>query len=302
MTRTKKNSRAYWRDREVKHAKNVLKDDKKVILKIVGLYRDTAREIEKEVNTMLSNYAGKEGLSLADVKKQVNKTDIRDYESKARRYVKEKNFSNRANKEMAIYNLKMKISRLELIMHHIGLELTAMTDETDKLIYDRILNVGIDEVERQSGILGETIKVSKKDIEYIARRQFHGNDFSNRLWKNKKNLHRELEERLTEQMIKGNNPRDAARKLRSEIEQSVFNSERIMIAESARVQSESQLMSFEDIGIEEYEFISTEGACKDCEPLDGKVFKVKDAMPGDNIPPVHPFCRCSAAAYIKREE
>src|SRR5690625_2164502 len=141
MARTNKNSRAYWRDREINHAKNVLKDDKKIVSKIASLYRNTAKEIEKEVNTMLSSYAAKESLSLADVKKKVNKTDIRDYESKAKRYVKEKNFSKRANDEMAIYNLKMKLSRFELMMHYIDLELVAMADETDKLVYERLLDV-----------------------------------------------------------------------------------------------------------------------------------------------------------------
>lgn len=289
MARTSKSSRAYWRTREVRHAKNVLKDDKKIVSEMTSLYRNTAKEIEKEVNTMLSSYAAKEGLSLADVKKKVNKTDIRDYESKAKRYVKEKNFSKRANDEMAIYNLKMKLSRFELMMHYIDLELIAMTDETDKLVYDRLLDVGLDEVERQAGILGETININKKDIEYIASRQFHNEDFSDRLWTNKRKLHDELEKRLSEQIIKGDNPRDAARKLRREIEQSVFNSERIMITESARVQSESQMMSFNDIGIEEYEFITTEGACDVCGPMDGQIFKVKDALPGDNMPPVHPL-------------
>lgn len=282
-------SREYWREREIEHAKSALKDEAKVKRKIASLYRDTGREVEKEINTMLSNYADKSGLSLADVKKEVNAVDIRDYESKASRYVREKNFSDKANREMARYNLKMKVSRLELIMSQVDLELISLTDGVDKLIYDRVLKVGMDEVERQSGILGESINVSKKDIEYIARRKLHDDDFSNRLWKNKQKLHDELEKRLNEQMTKGQNPRVAARKLRMEIEQSVFNSERIMITESARVQTESQMESFKGAGYEEYEFITTEGACDICEPLDGEVFKVKDAAPGENMAPMHPF-------------
>src|SRR5699024_4788127 len=152
-------------------------------------YRIAAKEVEKEINTQLDNYASKNGLSLADDKREVSATDIRDYEDKARKYVKEKNFSSKANKEMARYNLKMKISRLELIMSHVDLELIALTDGVDSLIYDRVLQVGLEEVARQTGILGESINVNKKDIEFIAKRQFHGDDFSNRLWKNKKQLH-----------------------------------------------------------------------------------------------------------------
>src|SRR5690625_7129139 len=129
MARKSKKSRDYWRDREIEHAKSSLKDENKIKREMAALYRDTGREIEKEVNTMLSNYADKNGLTMADVKNEVNATDIRDYESKAKRYVKEKNFSKKANKEMARYNLKMKISRLELIMSHVDLELIALTED-----------------------------------------------------------------------------------------------------------------------------------------------------------------------------
>ena len=31
--------------------------------------------------------------------------------------------------------------------------------------------------------------------------------------------------------------------------------------------------------------------------MNGKHFKVKDMMPGENAPPLHPHCRCSTAAY-----
>lgn len=302
MARTSKPSEQYWREREIQHAKSMLKDDIKVSKRIQALYNDAAREIEKEINTMLSNYAGREGLSLSEARKLVNNTDIRDFEAKAARYVKEKDFSPKANREMAIYNLKMKMSRLELMQAHIDLELTALTDGMEKLTYDRLITVGMNEFERQSGILGQSLEFDRDGIVYIARRNFHGDDFSDRIWKNKRILHDELNKRLSESIITGQHPREAARKLRDRIEQSVFNSERIMITESARVQSEVQMESFKQSGYDEYEFITTEGACAVCGPLDGQTFRVSNAQPGTNLPPMHPHCRCSTASHISRDK
>src|SRR5699024_6667648 len=145
-------------------------------------------------------------------------TDVRDFESKAARYVKERNFSKKANEEMKIYNLKMKVSRLEMIEAHIDLELIALTDEMDQLINDRLMEVGMDELKRQSGILGGSFEMDKHGVKYISSRKFHGDDFSSRLWKNKRILHDELEKRLTESIIRGQHPREAARKLRKRIE------------------------------------------------------------------------------------
>src|SRR5690625_3702566 len=298
----RKNSYRYWRDREIQHAKSQIKNEGKILKEIEKLYRDTSREIEKEINAQLSSYAGVEGISMSDVKKRVSQTDIRDYEDKAKKYVREKNFSKKANKEMRRYNLKMRISRLELIQSYIDLDLIAMADGVDAIIYDQLMDVGLNEVSRQGGILGETIRVFRKDIEYIAKRRFHNSDFSDKIWKNKRQLHSELKKRLAEQITRGQNPRVAARKLRDDVVSSVYNSERIMRTESARVQSEVQMESFKSIGFEQYEFITTEGACDICEPLDGKIFSVKDAMPGDNMSPMHPHCKCSTAAYMDREE
>src|SRR5699024_12354054 len=265
-------------------------------------YRIAAKEVEKEINTQLDNYASKNGLSLADDKREVSATDIRDYEDKARKYVKEKNFSTKANREMARYNLKMKISRLELLQSHIDLELIALADEMYKDMMDDLMKVGNDEVRRQAGILAESISIGFTAVEQIAKRKFHDFDFSSRIWRNKALLHRELKDRLIEQITKGQNPRKAARIMRETIEQFVYNTERIMRTESARVQTEVQTESFKKAGFDKYEFITTEGACEICEPLDGKIFKVKDYQPGNNASPMHPHCRCSTAAHMDREE
>ena len=57
-----------------------------------------------------------------------------------------------------------------------------------------------------------------------------------------------------------------------------------------------------ELDIEEYEFITNSGCCDACHALDGKHFKVKSMMPGDNAPPLHPNCRCSIAAYEDSDE
>src|SRR5699024_10018652 len=293
----------YWKNREIEHAKSMLKEEKAITREIAKSYRQAARNIENEVSGLLESYADSEGLTLAQAKKRVKQIDIRDYEDKAKKYVKEKNFSKKANKEMKRYNLKMRVSRLEMIMSHVDLELIALADETDKVIYDRLLSVGENEVKRQAGILAVEIPVSKKTIEYIATRKFHNNDFSSRIWKNKRLLHKELKNTLTEQIVKGENPRKAARRFRQKVESSVYNSERLLRSESGRVQIEVQKQSYEEMEIEQFMFISTEDAvvCDICGPMDGKVFDVKDMQVGTNAPILHPNCRCSTSAYVDRE-
>lgn len=297
MARKAKESREYWRDREILHAQSMLKKEEEFARQLEMLYRNTSNEIEKNVGFMLERYASKNGLTMADVQKRLDATDIRDYEAKAAQYVREKNLSARANEEMAIYNLKMRTSRLELIDAHVNLDLIALTDQVDKRIGAQLITIGSAELARQSGLLGEALWLDRKGLEYIARRKFLGEDFSERLWKNKELLHGELQKRLSEAVITGQGSRDAARKLRQTVEQSVYNSERLMVTESARVQSEIQRESYRMAEITIYEYIATERSCPICIPLDGQRFNVRDGVPGTNMSPMHPHCKCSTAPY-----
>src|SRR5699024_12763814 len=89
----------YWLNREIRHAKMMLKNENEIVKEMQNRYRIAAREVEKEINTLLDNYAGRNGLSLADVKGEVSATDIRDYEDKARKYVKERSEERRVGRE-----------------------------------------------------------------------------------------------------------------------------------------------------------------------------------------------------------
>ena len=68
------------------------------------------------------------------------------------------------------------------------------------------------------------------------------------------------------------------------------------------VASQMQKHSFEKYGYEEYEYIAEPKACDICKPLNGKIFKVKEMMPGENAAPMHPHCRCSVAAHYSERD
>ena len=74
-----------------------------------------------------------------------------------------------------------------------------------------------------------------------------------------------------------------------------------MRTEKARVQIESQRISFEEGGYTQYEFIAEPDACPVCAELNEKIFDVDKMEAGINAAPMHPNCRCSTAAHMDRE-
>ena len=252
---------------------------------------------QKEIDAFYGRYADKEQITLAEAKRRVSKLDIAAYERKAKRYVADKDFSKQANEEMRLYNLTMKVNRLEMLKANIGLELVAGHNEQEKFMSKILRGRTEEELQRQAGILGKTVRNNAKLAETLPNASFHGATFSERIWGNQAALKAELSKQLQVGMIQGKNPRVLARKIQKTFGASASNAERLMRTELARVQTEAQRQSFLANGFEEYTFHANRGCCSACADLDGKHFKVKDMMPGKNAPPMHPNCRCSASAY-----
>lgn len=291
------NSKDYWRKREDEALKHYITDEKEYDKHIKKIYSDMLDSCQREINAFYGKYADKEGITIAEAKKRVSKLDIAAYERKAARYVKDKDFSARANEEMRLYNAAMKINRLEMLKANIGLELIAGTDELEKFMEGVLQGRTEEELTRQAGILGKTVKNNAQKAHAIVNASFHNATFSDRVWMYQDLMKAELSKLLQSGMIQGKNPRLLARDLTKLFGTSTFNAERLMRTELARVQTEAQKQSFERNGFDEYEFIANSSCCEHCQDLDGKHFKVSKMMPGENAPPLHPFCRCSTAAY-----
>lgn len=296
------NSQAYWSKRERDALKHRITDEKEYDKRIKQIYSDMLDNCQSEINAFYGKYAAKEGITLAEAKKRVSELDIAAYERKAKRYVKEKNFSAKANEEMRLYNAAMKINRLEMLKANIGLELISGYDELDKFMSDILKGRTEDELKRQAGILGETVKNNAAKAHAIVNASFHNATFSDRVWMYQDLMKADLSKLLQSGLIQGKNPRVLARELKKTFQTSTFNAERLMRTELARVQTEAQKQSFERNGFDEYIFIVNGGCCDICQGLSGKHFKVSKMMPGENAPPMHPHCRCSTAAYSDRAE
>lgn len=225
---------------------------------------------------------------MAEAKKRVSALDIAAYERKAKRYVKEKDFSAKANEEMRLYNLTMKVNRLEMLKANIGLDLIAGHEELDKFMEGVLQGRTEDELKRQAGILGKTIKNNSQKAHSIVNASFHNATFSDRVWMYQDLMKADLAKLLQSGLIQGKSARVLARELRDKFNQSTFNAERLMRTELARVQTEAQKQSFIRNGYDEYEFIVNGGCCDICEGLKGKHFKVAKMMPGENAPPCTP--------------
>ena len=253
------NSAEYWRLREEKQRLKNIKDEKEYDKKIKEIYQRMMDEVQSEINNFYAKYAKDTGITMAEAKKRASNLDMEVYSRKAKQYVEEKNFSQQANDEMKLYNLTMKVNRLELLKANIGLALVSGHDELEKYMDNLLENRTLDEIQRQAGILGSTILDNADTVHSIVNASFHNATFSDRIWMHQDLLKYDLESLLASGLIQGKNPNELARLLRKR-----FNGD----------------------------------ACDTGRSLDGKVFLLNRMNVGDNAPPVHPNCHCSTGPHM----
>lgn len=296
-------SKTYWRDRELEWKKKRLKDEKQYADEIQEIYANMMDSVEKEIESFFTRYANKENITMAEAKKRVSNIDIKAYQRKAKKYVKEKNFSDEANEQMRLYNLAMKVNRLELLKANIGLELVAGHDELKSYTGDKLEGAYLEEIKRNASILGDTVIDNAKMAKTVADSSFKNATFSERIWVNQDQLKNSLSSVLSNALIQGKNPREFIPLIRKKFDVSRCNAERLLRTEIARVQTQAQAESYEANGIDEYEYIacSLKDVCPLCKEMDGKTFKLKDMEIGENAPPLHPNCHCALAPYSDRK-
>ena len=294
----------YWRNRENEQHKHNITEEKKYNQELNKIYKDMMDECKRSINNFYAKYASENGITMAEAKKRASKLDIEEYARKAAKYVKTKDFTKEANDAMKIYNLTMKVNRLELLKADLGLELAKGHSKIYQLFYKALKKRSIDEFKRQSGILGKTVQNNTKLANSIVNASFHNATFSDRIWMHQDLLKSDLNKLLQIGLIQGKNPKTLATELRKRFNVKQSDAERLMQTELARVQTDAQKKSYIENGFDEYEYIAcgSSDVCDTCKLMDGKVFKVKDMMPGLNAPPMHPRCHCSTAPSVDRKD
>ena len=270
-----------------------------------ALYRVHQTNIEKEIQAFYQKYADDEGVSITEAKKRADKVDVQAFADKAKRYVEEKDFSPQANAELKLYNLKMRVSRAELLQYNMDLELLAL-GEGERQLTEKFLKAGFaDEVKSQSGILGEYIKNPKtveRSMEAVLNVPFEGVTWSERIWERQQALRQVVARTAHETLVRGRNAMAMIPTFRREFGVSKSAAKRLAVTEVARVQSEAQKISMTANGFDEYEYIAEPTACPICAKLDGNIYKVSEMEPGKNCAPMHPHCHCSTAPHMDRDK
>lgn len=310
LTRLQERQLAYNRRRELAFMEESKKLDREYNQQLEILYKRTSQRIQDEITREYLKYATAEGLSIDEAMKKISKFDVEAFAEKAAEYVKNKDFSPKANAELKKYNLKMRVSRLEYLQRQGELELLRLGSQEEAMLEEHLQEAHMRELNKQAGILGLDKRIYKRmqnRAKEIIYGDFQGAPFSARLWLNNREMIGRIRVGLERSILAGVHPTVWAGKLKDVLKDTMepgkgnalYNAERLAVTETARVQIETSVRTFRELGYKKYIWIADpdERTCPECEALDNQVFEIDDSILGVETPPLHPWCRCSISPY-----
>ncbi|MDK6688319.1 minor capsid protein [Aerococcus urinae] len=264
------------------------------------LFDDTLRDIQKRIDEFYLRYAKREGITLAEAKKRADEMDIRAYQERAKKAVKEKDFSKETEEWLRVYNLKMKVSRLEVMKAEINLDLLELFDQVEKETKKAFWEEALREAESQSGILRRRKGLTREELDQIIDADFYGNNFSERIWgRNGKyeTLRDEIFRELRGMRTGWEGYRGMAQNLKQCFDTSLYEAYRLARTEERRILTRTRIESYKKAGYTHLIYITESHPCKLCASYSGEMIPIEDAIEGVNIPPKHPNCRCHVQGW-----
>ena len=156
------------------------------------------------------------------------------------------------------------------------------------------------DIQQATGIGFRFNSLSPKLIDKLLKSKWSGVNYSNRIWKNTRDLSKTLKEELLVNLMTGRTDREAAAIIQNKMRSGAYEARRLVRTESAFIANDMETASYEECGIDTYIFCATLDmkTSEICREHDGKRYKLKDKKTGVNCPPLHPWCRSTTIAGI----
>ena len=178
-------------------------------------------------------------------------------------------------------------------------ELKIQQDAYNKIIQDAYLHKTFD-IQQYSGYGNFVTPMDAKRIDRLMRERWMGSNYSSRLWGNTDRLAETVRDELMVSFLTGRSQKETWEAIDAEFKKGAHAARRLVRTESNYLANQGHAEAYKDSGVEKYIYVATLDlkTSKICRSLDGKTFFVKDAQPGKNYPPMHPWCRSTTIAWI----
>lgn len=303
----------YWRTRFELLEEAQAQNSAKFYKQIERQYKRATRDLEKDLTYWYERFAKNEGVTLADAKKILDKGELAAFKMTVEEYIeKGESLDPKWAAELERASVRMHVSRLEAMKlqmqqhaEELASGMASLFDDYAVSAYKQQYYHVAYEVQKGIGVGWAFNKIDKEQIKRVISKPWaqDGKNFSARIWDNRTKLVNELHTTLTSAIARGENPSKTISALTAKMDTSRFNAGRVVMTESAFINSAATKDALKGLDVEKYEILATldRRTSQVCRDMDGKVFELKDYEVGSTAPPFHPFCRTTTVPWFEDE-
>ena len=304
-------SNQYWKDRANERMAEYHKNSDKTIFKINNAYDKAIEDITNDINKIFYKFATDGDLSEADARILLNskipKKELDEIRAKIN-FIEDADLKKYLMSQLNSDAYKARITRLEALKESIYINTKKAADvELQQSQLGYINNIkesyyrNMYDIQKGTGIVTDFATLPVNAIEEILKNNWSGKHYSERIWGNSDVLASKLEEVITSGLMAGKSSKKMAAELEELSTYGKMAAERLVRTETTYVTNMAELESYKELDIDKYIFVATLDLRTSpmCREMDGKIIEVSKGIPGENLPPLHPWCRSTTRAYFE---
>jgi len=310
-------TRRYWGERSYADSINP-KGTYDILSEASKLYDSVSQSLKKEAEAFFGRYTVN---NYSDLDKSLRQDELKSFRQELKRYYDRIEELKKANdnvltkqilqkyaKELRTLSGRANLSRLNEIQANFKYQAVNLGVEEQKLFESGLSKTAEQgymqasyEIDKERGF---TNGLSPVQTDKLLNSRWLGENYSDRIWKSKDNLVRQLDTTFMQGVAMGHNPVKIAKELSERLGVSYKSCERLARTEVIHMMNDATAQSYKDHGVTQYQFLVdlSERTCPICGALDGQVFNVSDKEEGVNYPVLHPNCRCTTVPYFEEDD
>lgn len=310
--------KSYWEKRSeltlIQNEKSVLQYEKD----LKNAYQATIKQITKEIEAFYGRYAKENKISLADARKRLTPNELIDFNKQSKIYLDEverlgdKAFTAEYRSYLKELSGKAYVSRLEELTANIRHNLETLATEYNTGLGQTLTEAYQDgfyrtmfDIQKQAKLGVSFTTPGDKQLETAIRERWLGQNYSERIWANKNRMLMNLEQTLSQEFVRGRNPREVSKDFADKMNTSYRNAQRLIRTELNYISNKGSMKAYKESEVvDQYQYLATlDSRTSDiCSEMDGKIFDLKEGKVGVNLPPLHPHCRSTTIPYFPDDE
>lgn len=302
-------SKKYWERRKAENMWRYMESAEDCGDEIDLIYEEAMKYLIGEGNKIFTKVMDRYGLSDKEAKKILSKSkslDLKDVKKEIRKGIpteeKQKLLSEIESPAYAfrIKRFERMQDNIEGLMRDVYKREKRVSTRHYTDLAEESYNRNNFYIQQRLGVGFEVPQLNEKKIDRLLKSKWSGKNYSKRIWGRTQDVADKLKREMVISLMTGKTNREVAKSIEERFGSTAYQARRLVRTESCYIANQTEIMSYEDSGIEKYEYCATLDlrTSPQCQKLDGKIFKVKDAQAGVNLPPMHPFCRSTTLAYF----